>query len=139
MDQPEIAFDMLNLFLYGGDKAFQYSPQNLDRSADTDGECPSCPTCPVNFTNYDIDSSQESTKSTRPSAGKSSSGSGSIQLWIGLGLVTAFVVGLVYYKRKSARIGSPLNPIPTYDMEMRGSTYFDDPDDTDIAKETRED
>lgn len=138
MDVPDVALDMMKVFIYGGDGAFQFSPQSLDRSADTNGQCPSCPTCLTNSTNFDFDSSRENPGFASQSSKGSSSSSSSIHLGIGLALAAALVVGLIIYKRKSS--SRRLNRIPAYDLEMRGGTYFDKPiedDDLDIAKETR--
>lgn len=133
MDVPDVALDMMRVFLYGGQGAFQFSPQNLDRSADTNGQCPSCPTCATNFTNYGLDNRDSS---EMRSSRKSLNGDGS-KLWIGLGLCGVIVVAFFVYKRMS-RPGSHMNLVPTYDLEMRGGTYFDEADDTGITKEDRE-
>ena len=117
MDVPEVALDMMRLFLYGGEGAFQYSPQNLGRSiADVNSQCPTCPTCPANTTNYEMDRAA--------SVATGSGVKGNPQLWIGVALGAVCLVGLLIYQRQ--RYGSR-NLVATYDLEMRGGTYFDDP------------
>jgi carboxypeptidase D len=132
MDLPDVALDMMRLFMYGGDGAFQYSPQSLDRSADINHNCPSCPVCPTNFTNYDhaADDGRASTD-----GGGSTSGIFSptkSRLWIGISLGAMFIVGLYLLKLQRSRYANR-STVASYDLEMRGGTYFDDPDGTGAA------
>lgn len=121
MDVPEVALDMVRLFLHGGDGAFQYSPQNLGRSiAAANSECETCQVCPTNTTNYELDGV------ARLPAGASSQGNGNGAIWIGVALGAVALVGLFVYHRN--RNGSR-NLVASYDLEMRGGTYSDEPSD----------
>ncbi|CAB9528530.1 Pheromone-processing carboxypeptidase KEX1 [Seminavis robusta] len=123
MDVPEVALDMMRLFLYGGQGAFQYSPQNLDRLANTDRQCPSCPVCAANITNIEIDA-----RSGAETGGGNDdkSAADNINLLVGLGFGAVVIVVAIGLHRRS-KYGNHSN-VSTYDLEMRGGTYFDDPD-----------
>lgn len=120
MDKPELALDMMKLFMYGGDGAFQFSPQNLNRALDVDGQCETCPTCPTNTTNYDRDSTSNAAVGPAGAASNSTT----TQIWAAVGLAAVFLVGLFVFQRR--RYGAR-NLVATYDLEMRGGTYYDDP------------
>jgi hypothetical protein len=122
MDVPEVALDMMRLFLYGGNSAFQYSPQQLAR-AETNAECPSCPICPTNASNYDADTRASIATDDEYSKGSSMNNT---TIFIGVGLGVLFL-GVAYALYRRSKYSS-LSTGATYDLEMRGGTYFDDPD-----------
>jgi len=125
MDVPDVAIDMIRLFVYGGEGAFQYSPQHLDRATEG-GQCPSCPTCPTNVTNYAIES-LESTNSGADYGGEALSKNQQMQIVGGAVLGVVCLIGaLLWYRRSRYKNRTA---VATYDLEMRGGTYFDDPDD----------
>lgn len=121
MDVPDVALDMMRLFLYGGANAFQYSPQSLHRAVDDNDSCPTCQVCPTNITNYQLDSLNDAAE-----AGSSNSnGAGNTNLFVGLGLGLGIVVVAMVWNRNSRNSGH--STAATYDLEMRGGTYYDDP------------
>ncbi|CAB9507783.1 Pheromone-processing carboxypeptidase KEX1 [Seminavis robusta] len=126
MDVPEVSLDMMRLFVFGGEGAFQYSPQALDRSIKTDGTCPSCPVCPANITNFQIDSLSKGSEDT-----DDASSADNTKLYVGLGLlagVIVVVIGLQFRSKRKTRVNGA-----SYDLEMRGGTYFDEPEPADGA------
>jgi hypothetical protein len=108
---PEVPLDMMRLFLYGGQGAFQYSPQQL-ASAASNPQCPSCPVCPTNMSNYnserlvkddDEDSKRSSMKTTA--------------IFIGGGLGVLFL-GAALALHRCSKYRSLFTGV-IYDLEMR--------------------
>ena len=128
MDVPDVALDMMRLFIYGGDGAFKYSPQTLHRDIETNKECPACPMCPANITNYEIDSI---TAASGIGHDGGYGGRGMAKVGVGLGLASALLVGIFVFARRTRY--AKHSQAPTYDLEMRGGTYFDDPSDLDSS------
>lgn len=122
MDVPDVALDMMRLFLYGGAGAFQYSPQSLHRAVDNNDNCPTCQVCPTNITNYQVDSLNDPAEA----GSSSSSGGGNTNLFVALGLGFSIVVVAVVWNRRSRYGGH--SSAATYDLEMRGGTYSDEPE-----------
>ena len=123
MDVPDVALDMMRLFVYGGAGAFKYSPQTLHREVENNGACPLCPACPANSTNYQVDSIS--------AAGGEGGGAGNgmAKLGVGVALAGLLFVSAFFLARRSRY--SKHSQAATYDLEMRGGTYFDDPSDVD--------
>jgi carboxypeptidase D len=119
MDVPDVALDMMRLFVYGGSNAFKYSPQNLNRAVDT-AECPACPTCDTSISNFEVDTSE----------GEESESIGISSVGVGVALLGATLLGALFMARRSRQKRNTAST--SYDLEMRGGTYFDDPPDTDI-------
>lgn len=121
MDLPDVALDMMRLFIYGGVGAFKYSPQTLHRGIETNSACPTCPVCPANTTNYEI----ESITGSLGDHGSNSDGSGNARIGAGVALAGVVLVGAAFMARRS-RYGKD-GAAASYDLEMRGGAYFDDP------------
>jgi hypothetical protein len=128
MDVPEVALDMMRLFLYGGQGAFQYSPQQLAR-AESNPQCPSCPACPTNMSNYDAETRASIVTDEDEDSKGSAMNNPAIFIGVGLGVLC---IGAAFVLIRRSKYRS-LSTGTTYDLEMRGGTYFDDPDGSGVA------
>jgi len=127
MDIPEVALDMMRLFMHGGDGAFQYSPQNLNRAM-PNSDCPMCPACPTNSSCMNYESANTGCEVTANSKIGGSSNSSTPFFFVGIVLGAIALFGIIFYQRK--KYGSR-NLVSTYDIEMRGGeTYYDDEPDS---------
>ena len=128
MDVPDVALDMMRLFVYGGPNAFSYSPQNLNRAVDHNDNCPTCPMCDTNdkCPTCQVCGTSGDCPTCPTCAIGTDGGSSNSSLYVGLalGFAMLFFAGVLVLRRSRS---SKHTAAATYDLEMRGGTYFDDP------------
>lgn len=128
MDVPHIAAEMMRLFIYN--ESFDSSLQELEKS-NKEGSCPICPKCmnrdSASYPNTSVDAntSKELAFNTTNIFG-----------WFAAGIVCIIlIVGAVSLKRMQTRTLVRSTAIPQYDIELRDSTYRDQPNGVKSYKE----
>ncbi|GAX12802.1 carboxypeptidase D [Fistulifera solaris] len=116
LDVPEVAFKMMQTFLYGG--SFQNSQQVLDRTKSA--ECPVCPQCPV----YNTDNNEN--RGT----------SGSPLLWLMAGTIVTGLLLFVMLHRKAAVEHRVVRIPQHHGLELQESHYTDEPENDDDENES---
>lgn len=125
MDVPNVALDMMRIFMYG--KSFESSEQGLDRAQEEpSAECPDCPACPA-------EPSRTSSATTTPTTDDDAEieNSNSVMKyvvehsWIGAILaVTAFLGTFLYVKRRQQR--TPVIVSSYGNLEMKEERRYHD-------------
>ena len=130
MDVPDVALDMMRIFMYG--KSFESVEQDLDRSqAEPGDDCPVCPTCPD-----PPDKTDTATHALHPTdddEGYKQEDSNSMMQyvvahsWLGAILAVCVFVGAFLYVRRRQQRSQTISETTSYgNLEMKGPRHYRD-------------
>jgi hypothetical protein len=138
MDVPNVALDMMKLFVTNG--SFESNKQDLEKSGEDDGTCPVCPTCLERDSGVPGGSDTDDT--TASNYYNPPSGTVIISYtWLIVGslilVVSSMMVVLWMRPRRHVLTATAVRhqPVPLYELELRDTTktsYHDNDDDNNV-------